>query len=182
MVEEDGGDWEHCGRITSRNGQKYHIMTASEWHKIENDGDPWQPTCWLHNDEWWWKNMPQIPDMVKAWAAHCRYMWAGGEILVKSYKIPSRIRRVTFNTESSIRINERYLLYCRSFNIVQWLGILTDGQQCISQKYSPVLAPIAVTQICTRYCSSILIIVPYDVTCHCVWVTLSYKTQTPYDI
>ena len=28
-------------------------MTASEWHKIENDGDPWQPTCWLqmaHND------------------------------------------------------------------------------------------------------------------------------------
>ena len=27
-------------RRTSRNGQKYHIMTASEWHKIENDGDP----------------------------------------------------------------------------------------------------------------------------------------------
>ena len=25
---------------TSRNGQKYHIMTVSEWHKIENDGDP----------------------------------------------------------------------------------------------------------------------------------------------
>ena len=43
-----------CGRITSRNGQKYHIMTLSEWHKIENDGDPWQPTCWLqmaHNDD-----------------------------------------------------------------------------------------------------------------------------------
>ena len=40
--------------ITSRNGQKYHIMTVSEWHKIENDGDPWQPTCWLqmaHNDD-----------------------------------------------------------------------------------------------------------------------------------
>ena len=54
MVEEDGGDREQCGRITSRNGQKYHIMTASEWHKIENDGDPWQPTCWLrmaHNDD-----------------------------------------------------------------------------------------------------------------------------------
>ena len=29
-------------------------MTVSEWHKIENDGDPWQPTCWLqmaHNDD-----------------------------------------------------------------------------------------------------------------------------------
>ena len=54
MVEEDGGDREQCGRITSRNGQKYHIMTASKWHKIENDGDPWQPTCWLqmaHNDD-----------------------------------------------------------------------------------------------------------------------------------
>ena len=48
------GDREQCGRITSRNGQKYHIMTVSEWHKIENDGDPWQPTCWLqmaHNDD-----------------------------------------------------------------------------------------------------------------------------------
>ena len=54
MVEEDVGDREQCGRITSRNGQKYHIMTVSEWHKIENDGDPWQPTCWLqmaHNDD-----------------------------------------------------------------------------------------------------------------------------------
>ena len=40
MVEEDRGDREQCGRITSRNEQKYHIMTASEWHKIENDGDP----------------------------------------------------------------------------------------------------------------------------------------------
>ena len=40
MVEEDGGDLEQCGWITSRNGQKYHIMTVSEWHKIENDGDP----------------------------------------------------------------------------------------------------------------------------------------------
>ena len=39
MVEEDGGDREQCGRITSRNGQKYH-MTVSEWQKIENDGDP----------------------------------------------------------------------------------------------------------------------------------------------
>ena len=48
MVEEDGGDWEHYGRITSRNGQKYHIMTVSEWHKIETDGNPWQPTSWLH--------------------------------------------------------------------------------------------------------------------------------------
>ena len=38
MVEEDGGDREQCGRITSRNGQNYHIMTVSEWHKIENDG------------------------------------------------------------------------------------------------------------------------------------------------
>ena len=40
--------------LTSRNGQKYHTMTVSEWHKIENDGDPWQPTCWLqiaHNDD-----------------------------------------------------------------------------------------------------------------------------------
>ena len=57
MVKEDGGDQEQCGRITSRNGQKYHIMTVSEWHKIENDGDPWQPTCWLqmaHNDDEWW--------------------------------------------------------------------------------------------------------------------------------
>ena len=30
------------------------MMTVSEGHKIENDGDPWQPTCWLqmaHNDE-----------------------------------------------------------------------------------------------------------------------------------
>ena len=30
-------------------------MTLSEWHKIENDRDPWQPTCWLqvaHSDEW----------------------------------------------------------------------------------------------------------------------------------
>ena len=35
-----GGDREQCGRITSGNGQKYHIMTVSEWHKIENDGDP----------------------------------------------------------------------------------------------------------------------------------------------
>ena len=29
-------------------------MTVSEWHKIENDGDPWQLTCWLqmaHNDD-----------------------------------------------------------------------------------------------------------------------------------
>ena len=54
IVEEDEGDREQCGRITSRNGQKYHIMTVSEWHKIENDGDPWQPTCWLqmaHNDD-----------------------------------------------------------------------------------------------------------------------------------
>ena len=40
MVEGDGGDREQCGRITSSNGQKYHIMTASEWHKIENDGYP----------------------------------------------------------------------------------------------------------------------------------------------
>ena len=23
---------------------KYHIMTVLEWHKIENDGDPRQPT------------------------------------------------------------------------------------------------------------------------------------------
>ena len=54
MVVEDEGDREQCGRITSRNGQKCHIMTVSEWHKIENDGDPWQPTCWLqmaHNDD-----------------------------------------------------------------------------------------------------------------------------------
>ena len=54
MAEEDGGDREQCGRITSRNERKYHIMTVSEWHKIENDGDPWQPTCWLqmaHNDD-----------------------------------------------------------------------------------------------------------------------------------
>ena len=38
----------------SLHGQKYHIMTVSEWHKIEKDGDPWQPTCWLrmaHNDD-----------------------------------------------------------------------------------------------------------------------------------
>ena len=36
-----GADREQCGRITSRNGQKYYyIMTVSEWHKIENDGDP----------------------------------------------------------------------------------------------------------------------------------------------
>ena len=50
------GDREQCGRITSRNGQKYHIMTASEWHKIENDGNLWQPTCWLQmaHNEWWW--------------------------------------------------------------------------------------------------------------------------------
>ena len=29
-------------------------MTASEWHKIKNDGDPWQPTCWLQmaRNEW----------------------------------------------------------------------------------------------------------------------------------
>ena len=40
MVEENGGDREQSGRITSRNGQKDYIMTASEWHKIENDGDP----------------------------------------------------------------------------------------------------------------------------------------------
>ena len=40
MVEEDGGDREKCGRITSRNGQKHYIMSALEWHKIENDGDP----------------------------------------------------------------------------------------------------------------------------------------------
>ena len=42
------------GRITSRNRQIYHTMAVSEWHKIENDGDPWQPTCWLrmaHNDD-----------------------------------------------------------------------------------------------------------------------------------
>ena len=39
MVEEDWGDRGQCGRITSRNGQNYHIMTVSEWHKIENDGD-----------------------------------------------------------------------------------------------------------------------------------------------
>ena len=40
MVEEDGGDREQCGQITSRDEHKYHIMTVSEWHKIENDGDP----------------------------------------------------------------------------------------------------------------------------------------------
>ena len=40
MVEVDGGDQEQCGRITSRNGHKYHTMTVLEWHKIENDGDP----------------------------------------------------------------------------------------------------------------------------------------------
>ena len=40
MVEEDGGDREKRGWITPRNGQKYRIMAASEWHKIENDGDP----------------------------------------------------------------------------------------------------------------------------------------------
>ena len=34
------GDREQCGLITSRNGQKCHIMTVSEWHKNENDGDP----------------------------------------------------------------------------------------------------------------------------------------------
>ena len=57
------------GRINGRRGRgrprtmwtdnikewtKYHIMTVSEWHKIENDEDPWQPTCWLqmaHNDD-----------------------------------------------------------------------------------------------------------------------------------
>ena len=37
MVEEVGGDREQCGPITSK---KYHIMTASELHKIENDGNP----------------------------------------------------------------------------------------------------------------------------------------------
>ena len=40
MVEKDGGDREQCRRITSRNEQKYHIMTVSEWNKIENDRDP----------------------------------------------------------------------------------------------------------------------------------------------
>ena len=40
MVEEGGGDREQCRRMASRNGQKCHIMTVSEWHKIENDGDP----------------------------------------------------------------------------------------------------------------------------------------------
>ena len=28
------------GRMKSRNEQKYHIMTVSEWYKIEKDGDP----------------------------------------------------------------------------------------------------------------------------------------------
>ena len=54
MAEEDWGDREQCGRITSRNEWKYHIMTVSEWHKIKSDGDQWQPTCWLqmaHNDD-----------------------------------------------------------------------------------------------------------------------------------
>ena len=40
MAEEDVGDREQCGRIISKNGQNYHTMTVSEWHKIENDGDP----------------------------------------------------------------------------------------------------------------------------------------------
>ena len=40
MVEEGRGDREQCGWITSRNGQKYHIMTVSEWHKIKDNGDP----------------------------------------------------------------------------------------------------------------------------------------------
>ena len=40
MVEENGEEREQCGRITSRKGQKYHIMTALEWHKVKNDGDP----------------------------------------------------------------------------------------------------------------------------------------------
>ena len=40
MVGGDRGDRKQCGRITSRNGQKYPIMTVSEWHKIENDRDP----------------------------------------------------------------------------------------------------------------------------------------------
>ena len=40
MVEEDEGDREQCGLITSRNGQKYDMMTVSEWYKIEKHGDP----------------------------------------------------------------------------------------------------------------------------------------------
>ena len=40
MVEDGGDDQEHCGRITSRNGQNHHIRTVSEWHKVENNEDP----------------------------------------------------------------------------------------------------------------------------------------------
>ena len=45
-------------------------------------------------------NMPQIPHMVKAWAADSWYLWAEGQIFIKYYtKIPSRFSRVSFDTE-----------------------------------------------------------------------------------
>ena len=42
-----GEDGKQSEWITSRNGHIYHSMTVSEWHKLESDGDPWQPTGWL---------------------------------------------------------------------------------------------------------------------------------------
>ena len=38
MVEEDEGDREQCGRITSRNGQKCHIMTI----RVAQDRERWR--------------------------------------------------------------------------------------------------------------------------------------------
>ena len=38
MVEKDGGDREQCGRITSRNGQKYHMMTI----RVAQDRERWR--------------------------------------------------------------------------------------------------------------------------------------------
>ena len=54
MVEEDGGDREQCGRITSRNGQKDHIMTI----RVAQDRERWRSmTADLLTTDgtWWWQ-------------------------------------------------------------------------------------------------------------------------------
>ena len=66
-----------------REWENHHTMTVSEWHKIENDGDPWQPTCWLqmaHNDDdelYTLTVIPYYPQYLSpTWSCYYFLQWA----------------------------------------------------------------------------------------------------------
>ena len=61
-------------------------------------------------------NVPHTPDVVKAWATDCWYMWGEGKILIKYYsEILSRFNRVSFDAE---KLNRKHTEVLASLSFV----------------------------------------------------------------